>query len=229
MREPNGESRIRDYRERNMKASMVNSTLLVLLVFCSALFAAGAFGQDAGQADEGEINKALGTAPYSPYADRKYPSRPLFGDTHLHTGVSMDAGLFGARLTPRDAYRFARGEQVTASGGQPARLARPLDFLVVTDHSDNMGFATDLIAGDAALLAHPKGREWYDMIQQGRGGEAALELIGLFSQGQFRKSCFMHRAPAPIAIPGRKISTRPRPTMSRAASPPSSVTNGPLW
>ena len=176
-----------------MNTSIVTSTLLV---FCSALFAAGAYASDgtpndlyagAGDPDEEEINKALGKAPYSPYADRTYPSRPLFGDTHLHTGVSMDAGMFGARLRPRDAYRFARGEQVMASSGQPAKLARPLDFLVVTDHSDNMGFATDLIAGNAALLAHPKGREWYDMIQQGKGGEAALEVIGLFSQGQFPK------------------------------------------
>ena len=45
-----------------------------------------------------------------------------------------------AGSTPRDAYRFARGEQVMASSGQPAKLSRPLDFLVVADHSDNMGF-----------------------------------------------------------------------------------------
>jgi hypothetical protein len=91
-----------------------------------------------------------------------------------------------ARLTPRDAYRFARDEQVTASSGQPqpAKLGRPLDFLVATDHSDNMGFATDLLAGKSALLADPKGREWYDLIQQGKGGQAALDMIGLFSQGK---------------------------------------------
>jgi len=147
-----------------------------------------AFASDAGQPDREEIDKALGKQPYSPYADRKYPSRPLFGDTHLHTGLSMDAGVFGARLRPRDAYRFARGEQVTASSGQPAKLGRPLDFLVVTDHSDNMGFATDLLAGKSALLADPKGREWYDLIQQGKGGQAALDMIGLFSQGKFPKA-----------------------------------------
>ena len=72
-----------------------------------------------------------------------------------------------------------------ASRGQPAKLSRPLDFLVVTDHSDNMGFASDLLAGDPALLAHPKGREWYDLIEQGKGGQAALEIIGLFAQGKF--------------------------------------------
>ncbi len=58
-------------------------------------------------------------APYSPYSGRNYPTRPLFGDTHLHTSFSMDAGAAGARLTPDDAYRFAKGEQVMASSGQP--------------------------------------------------------------------------------------------------------------
>ncbi|NIV48917.1 MAG: DUF3604 domain-containing protein, partial [Gammaproteobacteria bacterium] len=60
--------------------------------------------------------------------------------THLHTGMSMDAGAFGARLKPEDAYRFARGEELTSSTGQRVKLSRPLDFLVVADHSDNMGF-----------------------------------------------------------------------------------------
>jgi hypothetical protein len=99
----------------------------------------------------------------------------------------MDAGVWGCRLRPRDAYRFARGEQITASSGQPAKLARPLDFLVVADHSDNMGFATDLLAGSSALLAEPKGREWYDLINKGEGGKAALDMINLFSQGKFPK------------------------------------------
>src|SRR4051812_37538566 len=50
--------------------------------------------------------------PYSPWAGRNFPTRPLFGDTHLHTSFSMDAGAFGARLGPRDAYRFGKGEEV---------------------------------------------------------------------------------------------------------------------
>jgi uncharacterized protein DUF3604 len=108
-----------------------------------------------------------------------------WGDTHLHTALSLDAGAAGCRLGPRDAYRFAKGEQVMASSGQPARLSRPLDFLVVTDHSDNVGFITDLAAGKPELLADPTGRRWYDMMQSGKGGQAALEIIGSFSQGKF--------------------------------------------
>src|SRR5580704_14033422 len=123
--------------------------------------------------------------PYSPYADRKFPDRVYWGDTHLHTAISLDAGAAGCRLGPREAYRFAKGEQITASSGQQVKLARPLDFLVVSDHSDNMGFITDLFAGKPELLADPTGRRWYDMIQSGQGGTAALEIIGSFSQGKF--------------------------------------------
>ena len=161
--------------------------------FVATLLAIPAYAQESAvglppsEGDQAKVDKALGQGSYSPYADLKYPLKPLFGDTHLHTGFSMDAGVWGCRLRPRDAYRFARGEQITASSGQPAKLARPLDFLVVADHSDNMGFATDLLAGSSALLAEPKGREWYDLINKGEGGKAALDMIKLFSQGKFPK------------------------------------------
>jgi len=122
---------------------------------------------------------------YSPYAQRGFPTFPLWGDTHLHTANSMDAGAFGNRLDIDDAYRFARGEEVIASTGQPVKLSRPLDWLVVADHSDNMGFFPDLLAGNPELLADPTGKEWYDRIQSGDGVSVALEIIGMFSQGEF--------------------------------------------
>jgi hypothetical protein len=123
---------------------------------------------------------------YSPYAQRSFPDRVFWGDTHLHTGLSMDAGLFGARLGLDEAYRFARGEEVMASSGQPARLGRPLDWLVIADHSDGMGFFNDLAAGDPDILKFDQARPWYDGLMA--GGEAsvaaALALIGTFSQGE---------------------------------------------
>jgi hypothetical protein len=122
---------------------------------------------------------------YSPYANRDFPDRVYWGDTHLHTSFSFDAGAFGNRLDPNDAYRFARGEQVTASGGQAARLSQPLDFLVVADHSDNMGFFPDLLAGKKHILGDPRGKDWYDRIGAGDGPAVAVELIKLFSQGEF--------------------------------------------
>src|SRR4026208_1676882 len=132
--------------------------------------AAPAWGQDVGTPARENLEQTLPKPPYSPYVDRDFPTRPFFGDTHLHTAFSMDAGAFGARLSPRDAYRFARGEQITSNTGQPVKLSRPLDFLVVTDHSDNMGFFPDLFAGKPDMLADPTGRKWHDMIQCGAGG-----------------------------------------------------------
>ena len=147
-----------------------------------------ALAQDAGLPDAAAAAKAFPKRPYSPYAGRNYPTRPYFGDTHLHTSFSMDAGAFGARVTPRDAYRLAHGEEITASSGQPVKLSRPLDFLVVADHSDNMGFFPDLFAGKPEILADPTGRKWHDMIKSGKGGEAAMEIIVAFSQGTFPKA-----------------------------------------
>jgi len=124
---------------------------------------------------------------FSPYAGRSFPTSVYFGDTHLHTGMSMDAGAFGARLGPEDAYRFARGEEVTSSTGLQAKLSRPLDFLVVADHSDNMGFFPQLFAGDPAMLADPTGKRWYSMVQAGgqQGVAAAVEVIEAFSRNEF--------------------------------------------
>ncbi len=122
---------------------------------------------------------------YSPYAERDFATNVYFGDTHLHTNLSMDAGAFGNRLGLDPAYKFARGEQVTSTNAGPVRLSRPLDFLVVADHSDNMGFFPDLFAGKAFILEDPTGKKWYDMINAGKGVDVALELIGLFSQGKF--------------------------------------------
>jgi len=158
-----------------------------LVVALSATGPVGAIAQDSGTHDRAAVEKAFPPRPYSPYAGRDYPTRPFFGDTHLHTSFSMDAGAFGARLTPRDAYRLARGEEVTASSGQPVKPSRPLDFLVVADHSDNMGFFPDLFAGKPEVLANPTGRRWYEMIQSGKGGDAAIEIIVAFSQGTFPK------------------------------------------
>ena len=57
---------------------------------------------------------------YSLPAAAKIPPRVLWGDTHLHTDNSFDAGLMGTRLGPEDAFRFARGETVVSTAGVPA-------------------------------------------------------------------------------------------------------------
>jgi hypothetical protein len=121
---------------------------------------------------------------YSPYAERDFPDRVFWGDTHLHTRLSADAGLFGNTLGLAEAYRFARGEQVTASTGQPVKLARPLDWLVIADHSDMMGFSEDIAKGAPNVLAYPEAKSWYAGLQAGgqKAADAAVDLITKFAQ-----------------------------------------------
>jgi hypothetical protein len=154
--------------------------------------ATAAFGVVAAQSvawaqDTAGINaEALQGRPYSPYADRAFPTEVYFGDTHSHTSLSADAGGGGTRLGPRDAYRFARGEQVTSNTGQPVKLSRPLDFYMITDHSDGMGAINDLIAGTPEILADPTGKKFHEAFAKGGqdAANAAFELTAMFSQGK---------------------------------------------
>jgi hypothetical protein len=151
--------------------------------FC--FLSATSLAQDAGLPPEEEPERTDPELPYSPYATGSAATRVFWGDTHLHTSYSMDAGAFGNRLGLDEAYRFARGEEIDSTTAGRVRLARPLDFLVIADHSDNMGFFPDLFAADPAILEDPKGKQWYDMIQAGEGMAVALEIIDSFSRGTF--------------------------------------------
>ncbi len=159
---------------------------IISLFSIGSLIPDPAIGQDAMPSKEA-LSSAYGKRPYSPYAQRRFPMNVFWGDTHVHTQFSMDAGAFGARLGPDDAYRFAKGEEVISSTGQRVKLSRPLDFLVVADHSDNMGFFPRLYAGDPEFLADKTGRRWYNMVQEGgqSGVQVAVEVITGFSQGTF--------------------------------------------
>jgi len=141
---------------------------------------------DTGQATPEMLSKAYPGKAYSPYAGRDFPERPLWGDSHVHTSLSMDAGLFGNRLPPREAYRFALGQEVISSTGQPVRLSRPLDWIAVTDHSDGMGLIGDIIKGKPQLLAFEQGNRWNKAISEGGDAavQGALDLITTFSQGE---------------------------------------------
>lgn len=139
----------------------------------------------------GEMTLTTGDAPalerksYSPYADRRFPTHVYWGDTHLHTSNSLDARAFGVLLGPEEAFRFARGETVTSSHGLRVRLSRPLDWLVVADHSDGLGAMNEIIAGDATLLRDPTVRDWNRQLNAGGDGAlaATMDVIGAFSAG----------------------------------------------
>jgi len=145
-----------------------------------------ALAQDAGKPTAALLSDAYTGKAYSPYAKRNFPERPLWGDSHLHTSLSMDAGLFGNRLPPTEAYRLARGEEVVSSTGQAVRLSRPLDWLVIADHSDGMGMIGDIASGKPSLLAYEQARRWNKGMSEGGDAAvaAALDLIETFSQAK---------------------------------------------
>lgn len=144
---------------RNLGKLIGGACLLALVGSCAAAPEGGDTSADAGAAT----------------AAAGHPDQLLWGDIHLHTEYSMDANTFGAKLTPEDAYRFAKGEAVTASNGMTAQLETPLDFLMIADHADYLGSFDELRAGNPLLTADPKLREWREMLKGTREEKLYLE------------------------------------------------------
>ncbi|MCP4382258.1 MAG: DUF3604 domain-containing protein [Hyphomicrobiales bacterium] len=123
---------------------------------------------------------------YSPYVGRNYPTVPLWGDTHLHTAASLDAFGQGARLEAAEAYQFARGEEVRATSGMRVRLSRPLDWLVIADHSEFSGIGVELAKGNPMLMVDDQTREWNRLINQGgdESWQAIIEIVTAMGKGE---------------------------------------------
>jgi len=134
--------------------------------------------------DKAAVAAKVSKKEYSPYAGRNFPTELLFGDTHLHTAISVDAGTM-CRVGQEDAFRFARGEEITTTHGLRAKLSRPLDFIVVTDHAEMYGLMPQLLKGDPEILASEKGKRWYDMLKSGDADKtfaAAMEIVASLSK-----------------------------------------------
>ena len=105
--------------------------------------------------------QSLAEQPYSPGVGRDFPRNVYWGDTHLHTRNSADAYTSrNTNLSPDDAYRFARGEELTAHNDMPVRLRRPLDFLVVADHASYLGAYYRFHKGDSLVVNTEVGKRW---------------------------------------------------------------------
>ena len=103
---------------------------------------------------------------YAPTIRDTYPDTVYWGDTHVHTYLSGDAFGLGTRATPEQAYRFAKGEEVVSTGGKPARLRRPLDFLMISDHAEHIGILPRLVGGDERMIATEDGRTWAKFFEE---------------------------------------------------------------
>jgi hypothetical protein len=168
----------------------VSALRAAALAACATLTFASAAQQapvgDIGVVDPKDAAKLFKKPGFSPYAGRNYPTRVYWGDTHLHTSMSLDARAGGNVLGPEEALKFARGEEVVASTGEPVRLSRPLDWLVVADHSDAMGVMDEIAKGNPALLTDPKVKGWHDAIKIGgeTGMKAAYDVVSTLSSGK---------------------------------------------
>ncbi len=162
------------------KATMIAAVTTFVVLTISAPVLGQTYAGDTGSDPE---DVQLGKAEYSPYLEQGYPDRVYFGDTHLHTSYSTDAGMFGTRLGPEEAYRFALGEEVTSNTGLRVRLQRPLDFLVVADHSENLGLAPMIAESNPELLRSEWGRMIHDLVKSGDGA-GAYEAWGEGDDGE---------------------------------------------
>ena len=154
--------------------SFAMSCGLALFTFCALVTLASAdqLPTKAGVAE-------LATPQFSPYAGRNFPTQVFWGDTHLHTAVSVDAGTMN-RIGQEDAFRFARGEEVTTTHGLRAKLSRPLDFLVIADHAEMYGLMPQLLSGDQEILSTEIGKKWYDALTAGddtKTFDTAMEIV----------------------------------------------------
>ena len=127
-------------------------------------------------------------------SDKEVTSGPatklLWGDTHLHTANSIDAFGFGVKLGSEEALRFARGEEVTSTWGLKAKLERPLDFLVIADHSGGLGATKALYDAPGFLIRDPTLRRWHDEMHKGPEGmqRVTAELIDRVGRNDLPKS-----------------------------------------
>lgn len=149
-------------------------------------------------AEEGQLLREKKQRIYSPYVERtannsNFAEGVFWGDTHLHTKMSSDSGMVGNKLGPEEAYRFAKGEEVLTSSGQRARLIRPVDFLLLSDHAENLGLAPFLEEANPDLLATENGKRWYDMEQAGQRYDVFLEWAANLFTGDVIKSKAMQR------------------------------------
>jgi hypothetical protein len=133
-----------------------------------------------------DLPPAFGPAAYSPNVGQEFPDQVFFGDLHVHTLLSADAGGAGARLMPDDAYRFARGEEIISTSGQRVKLSKPLDFFMLTEHSDGMGVIVDILNGTPNIMAEPIGAQLHEAFNRGGADaqNAVWKMIGMFANGE---------------------------------------------
>jgi Protein of unknown function (DUF3604) len=146
--------------------SLFGALLVTLPVSVQTPAALAQSATDIGEVPK-EAPKLRKIPGFSPYAGRNYPTRVFWGDQHVHTAWSGDAGAFGCTLGPEEAFRFAR-EEIVSSTRTLAKLSRPLDWMMLTDHSDGAGTISEIKAGNPELLKDATLKRWHDLMAGGK-------------------------------------------------------------
>jgi len=157
----------------------MRSTFFVLFVFL--MVSCKQEGKTPEMPAEATENASAANIPVNPLKEA------YFGDTHVHTGWSFDAGLDGAILTPDDAYRFALGEEITSNTGTKTRLKRPYDWFLISDHSDGMGVINEVIDGNPEMMESEILAGWNKAFASGEEAQMAAaksEVVVLQSTGK---------------------------------------------
>jgi hypothetical protein len=158
-----------------------NQPLVVLVSLLLASCGGGTSNTESSAVADSTTTEMTTQVPES-----NYPVKVLWGDTHLHSSWSADAGSGGTTVGPEETIRFAMGESIKSSGGQMAKLGRPLDWVALTDHSDGMGLITGIIGGDPELMEDPILKKWHEDITSGdpaRATSASMDMINRQSSG----------------------------------------------
>ena len=174
-------------RPRRRAVAFVAGTVLVGLTAAgcagdgTAVEATDGTGAGGGTAMEATDGGAGGTAVEAPATEAPQGTAPApapnplrnayFGDLHVHTNFSYDAFLNGTRATPRDAYRYAKGEALTHPAGFQIQLDAPLDFYAVTDHASFLGMLPAMMDPEQDV-AHPARELVADFVSGALTGDA---------------------------------------------------------
>ena len=147
----------------DLRGTLLSAAAIIGLAACSPGVGAG---EDAGSSVDVPLSEL--------------PDQLLWGDLHLHSNRSFDAFTFGTEgISPEDAYKFASGEEIVSSTGVAAKLARPLDFLMVSDHAEFLGLMHGIAERDASIESYPLAQRWSDHAENGRMGEVIAEFISI--------------------------------------------------
>jgi hypothetical protein len=191
----------------SVKHIALHSRGIALVATIAALLSLSACGDKQPPVDSSEAEEppAVTATDKVAEAEAAVPENPLknayFGETHVHTSFSMDAFIGGGRLSPSDAYRFAKGEDVTLNN-QLHNIVKPLDFAAVSDHAEFIGEMYSTQVSSAPGHYQPALDELRTCVRRNRGIRRFTRVRKLRSRrGKTSSSRPLKTTMSPVFLP----------------------------